>query len=92
MFEQRLENVHKQRGIDTDKSINTESKRGLYAHIALISFYILLFGLYMYGECRCIYKATQANWDPIDKCEIIYTVSAITQFGCIVGYFDIEDK
>jgi len=45
-----------------------------------------------FGEVLCIYKAIKCNWEPIGKAEIVYTASAITGFGVIVGYFDIEDK
>lgn len=44
------------------------------------------------GEIRCIYKAVTCNWEPIGKAEIIYTGSALTGAGCIVGWFDIQDK
>lgn len=44
------------------------------------------------GEVRCIYKAVTCNWEPIGKAEIVYTVSAITGVGVIVGWFNIEDK
>jgi hypothetical protein len=51
----------------------------------------LLFILLGAGEVRCIYKAASCNWDPIGKAEIIYTVSAFTGAGCIVGWVDIQD-
>ena len=44
------------------------------------------------GEVRCIYKVCTCNWEPIGKAEIIYTLSAFTGLGCIVGYIDIKDK
>jgi len=44
------------------------------------------------GEVRCIYKACTCNWEPIGKAEIIYTLSAFTGIGAIVGYIDIKDK
>jgi hypothetical protein len=46
----------------------------------------------LFGECRCIYKAIKCNWEPIGKAEIVYTGSALCGLGCIVGWFDIEDK
>jgi hypothetical protein len=48
--------------------------------------------LVLFGEIRCIYKAVKCNWEPIGKSEIIYTGSALTGLGCIVGYIDIQDK
>ncbi len=44
------------------------------------------------GEIKCIYKAISCNWEPVGKAEIIYTASAFTGLGCIVGYIDIQDK
>lgn len=44
------------------------------------------------GEIRCIYKAVTCNWEPIGKAEIIYTGAALTGFGAIVGWINIEDK
>jgi len=44
------------------------------------------------GEVRCIYKAVTCNWEPIGKAEVVYTVSACTGIGCIVGWINIEDK
>jgi len=48
--------------------------------------------LALVGEVKCIIKAVDCNWDPIGKAEVIYTASAFTGFGSIVGWFDIEDK
>jgi hypothetical protein len=44
------------------------------------------------GEVKCIYKAFTCNWEPIGKSEVIYTASALTGFGAIVGYINIQDK
>lgn len=44
------------------------------------------------GEIRCIVKAFQCNWDPIGKAEILYTASACTGLGAVVGWINIEDK
>jgi len=44
------------------------------------------------GWIRCIYKAVNCNWEPIGKAEVIYTAGALTGLGCIIGWFDIEDK
>lgn len=48
--------------------------------------------LALIGEVSCIIKAINCNWKPIGKAEIIYTVSAFTGIGSIVGYFDIKDE
>jgi hypothetical protein len=59
------------------------------------SLFILPFFLVLamvVGEVKCIIKVFQCNWEPIGKAEILYTVSAVTGLGAIVGYIDIEDK
>ena len=52
----------------------------------------ILFFAWFTGEVMCIYKAYNSNWSPIGKREVIYTVAAVAQIGCIVGWFNIEDK
>ena len=44
------------------------------------------------GEVKCIIKACSCNWEPIGKAEAVYTIGAVTGFGCIIGYMDFEDK
>ena len=44
------------------------------------------------GEVKCIVKAINCNWEPVGKAEVIYTAAAVTGFGCVVGWIDIEDK
>ena len=63
-------------------------KEGLGLGIVTIALVLLP----LIGEILCIYKAVKCNWEPVGKSEIIYTVSAITGLGCIVGYIDIQDK
>jgi len=58
--------------------------------LALASIALVLLSLI--GELLCIYKAFDCNWKPVGKAEMVYTVSAITGLGCIVGYIDIQDK
>lgn len=58
--------------------------------LALVSIALVL--LPLIGEVLCIYKAVKCNWEPVGKAEMVYTVSAITGLGCIVGYIDIKDK
>ena len=56
---------------------------------------LLAFAFYAFvitGEVKCIIKATKCNWDPIGKAEVIYTASALTGAGVIVGWINIEDK
>ena len=60
--------------------------------IAVVIMYVLIPLLLVVGEIRCIYKAVTCNWEPIGKAEIIYTASACTGIGCIVGWINIEDK
>lgn len=52
----------------------------------------LIIVLALYGEVRCIYKACTCNWEPIGKAEVIYTVGTFTGLGCMIGYFNIQDK
>jgi hypothetical protein len=54
--------------------------------------YVVLIVLAVVGEIKCIINAVKCNWEPIGKAEIIYTGSAVTGLGCIVGWVDIEDK
>ncbi len=54
--------------------------------------YLVLVVLVVVGETKCIIKAFKCNWEPIGKAEIIYTGSALTGLGAVVGWIDIEDK
>jgi len=53
---------------------------------------ILIIGVLVVGEVKCIIKALQCNWEPIGKAEVVYTVASLTGVGAIVGYLDIKDK
>lgn len=44
------------------------------------------------GEVKCIMKAVQCNWEPVGKAEIVYTASALTGIGSVVGWVNIEDN
>jgi hypothetical protein len=63
-------------------------KEGIGLGIVTIALVLLP----LIGELLCIYKAVKCNWEPVGKAEMVYTVSAITGLGCIVGYIDIQDK
>lgn len=52
----------------------------------------LIWALALFGEVRCVYKMLTCNWEPIGKAEVIYTASAFTGLGVIVGYFNIKDN
>ena len=58
----------------------------------LITVYSLLIITAVVGEIRCLYKAFKCNWEPIGKAEVIYTVSAVSGIGCIVGWINIKDN
>ena len=58
----------------------------------IVIIYSVLVLLALIGEIRCIYKALTCNWEPIGKAEVVYTASALTGLGAIVGWFNIEDK
>jgi hypothetical protein len=53
---------------------------------------IIISILLLIGEIKCFYKMMKCNWNPIGKAEVVYTVSAFTGFGIIIGYINIEDK
>lgn len=54
--------------------------------------YVVFIIAFITGEVMCIYKAIKCDWKPIGKAEVIYTVSAFTGIGAVVGWMDIEDK
>jgi hypothetical protein len=60
--------------------------------LAIIALYAALIIGLVVGEVKCIINACSCNWEPIGKAEIIYTVSAFTPIGAVVGYIDIKDK
>lgn len=60
--------------------------------IAIIVVYVAIIVALLIGEVKCIIKAIQCNWEPVDKAEIIYTGASLTGLGAIVGYIDIQDK
>lgn len=53
---------------------------------------LLIWVLAIVGEVRCIYKMCTCNWEPVGKAEVIYTISACTGLGAVVGWFNIQDK
>jgi len=58
-----------------------------------VFLYVAIIIIALIGEIKCIYKACSCNWEPIDKAEVVYTVSAcIPIAGAVVGWIDIEDK
>lgn len=63
-------------------------------NLSIPALFICLFivATILTGEIKCIIKAVNCNWEPIGKAEIIYTGSALTGLGVIVGYMDIQDK
>lgn len=57
-----------------------------------VVIYMAIVAIILVGEIKCIIKAVNCNWEPIDKAEIVYSGAAVIGLGCIVGYFEIEDK
>ncbi len=53
--------------------------------LAIVLFLII-------GEIMCIVKVFKCNWEPVGKAEVIYTASAFTGLGGLVGWLKIEDK
>lgn len=68
---------------------NTKKDYGVF--IGLCIYFSIVVAL-LIEEGLCIYKAINCNWEPIGKAEIVYTASACTGVGCIVGWIDIQDK
>lgn len=58
--------------------------------IGIIALVIIIGGVV--GEVKCIYKAINCNWEPVGKAEVIYTVSALTGLGSVMGWIDIKDR
>jgi hypothetical protein len=58
----------------------------------LLTIYGFIIAILIIGEIRCIYKTLTCNWEPIGKAEVVYTASSLTGLGCVVGWFNIEDK
>ena len=79
------------------ESYITTYKYRIDARISIVYDYplivwLILVTLCIIGEVKCIIKAVNCNWDPVDKAEVIYTAAACTGFGAIVGWIDIEDE
>jgi hypothetical protein len=53
---------------------------------------ILLVLTMLAGEVQCFVKMVRCNWSPVGKAEVLYTMGTFTFTGCIIGWFDIEDK
>lgn len=62
------------------------------AEKGFMGFIVVLLLAAFIGEIRCIYKAINCNWEPIGKAEVIYTGAALSGFGAIVGWINIEDN
>ena len=90
-FEMKLRLAKEARG---DNNETFKSKMVLESNRKIGQSFVLgiLFFAWFTGEVMCIYKAYNSDWSPIGKREVIYTVGAFTQTGCIVGWFNIEDK
>lgn len=56
---------------------------------AALSMLLLIF-LFI-GEVKCIVKAVNCDWEAPYKAEVIYTASACTGVGAIVGWINIKD-
>lgn len=52
----------------------------------------LIWTFLIVGEIQCIYKMINCNWEPVGKAEIVYTIGSFTGTGCVIGWFNIEDK
>lgn len=55
--------------------------------------FMLVVGIFgIIGEVRCVMKAIACDWKSPYTAEIVYTVSACTQLGGIVGWINIKDE
>ena len=63
----------------------------VFGNLGSFLAYLLIAGA-ISGEIRCIVKALNCNWEPIGKAEVVYTAGVFTGAGCVIGWFDIEDK
>lgn len=61
-----------------------KTKIMVYLDLILVLFLFI-------GEMRCIGKAIKCNWNPVGAAEVIYTASALTGLGGIVGWIPIKD-
>jgi len=57
-----------------------------------IGCFFLIYIFLFVGWVKCIIKAVNCNWDPIDKAEVIYTAGIFFGYGGIIGWIEIEDK
>lgn len=58
----------------------------------IVIIYIAILILAIVGEVKCIIKSVNCNWEPIGKAEVVYTASALTGAGCVVGWININDN
>ncbi len=72
--------------------INKQEMKNKAGVVLITLLPIILWGLALFGEIRCIYKMCTCNWEPIGKAEIVYTVGTFTGAGVVIGYLSIEDK
>lgn len=54
------------------------------------SILIYIYCLVTWGVC--VYKATQCNWEPIGKSEIVYTAGALTPACVVIAWLNVQDK
>lgn len=94
MFSNTSKNLHEQNQLTYFTEKTNTMKRTKSSKAAIGSIFISLSFLIaaLFGEVRCIVKAVNCNWEPVGKAEIVYTASALTGVGVVVGYFNIEDK
>lgn len=59
----------------------------------VLVFYWMIVGAILIGWVKSIIKASQCNWEPIGKAEVVYTIGACTIVGGgVIGWIDIQDK
>jgi hypothetical protein len=54
--------------------------------------FTLLMALGLMGQCQCIYRFINSNFEPNYKREMIYGFSALTGVGVVVGWIEYPDE
>lgn len=52
---------------------------------------LIIIGLGIVGEIRCIYQFFTSDFEPSYKREVIYGVGMCTGLGAVIGYTNIPD-
>lgn len=56
-----------------------------------VLFILCLIIALAFGYVRCAVKFFTSDFEPSYKREVVYGIGTFTGFGCIIGWFNIED-